>query len=127
GAAGGGSLSSPAFDLVLGEYDVIDLRQGSAVNRRDGLLIPELHVAALPAEDLSLLPSQQLIEIASSMQQPSARVQRAINAVLHEIQALQWQITSRLSARYALSATAFLLLMLGATLAMTLRNSLPLA
>lgn len=126
GITGGGSLSSPAFDLVLGEYDVIDLRQGSAVNRRDGLLIPELHLATLPAEDLSLLPSQQLIEIASSMQQPSARVQRAINAVLHEIQALQWQITSRLSARYALSATAFLLLMLGATLAMTLRNSLPL-
>ena len=42
------------------------------------------------------------------------------------LQRLQWEISARLLKRYALSVTAALLLVLGAILAMWLKNSQPL-
>ena len=54
------------------------------------------------------------------------RVLRRVESLKDRITDLRLQIESRLQRRYALSLTAMLLLVLGGTLAMVLRGSLPL-
>jgi lipopolysaccharide export LptBFGC system permease protein LptF len=120
--APGADLGHPAVDLLLSDCEVVDLRSGGAVNERAALTIPNLGVAGL-AGDLSKLPYRRLLQRAEDRGGP---IQNNAQRVAHAVRALELEIHSRIQRRYALSLTALLLLLLGATLAMWLRESLPL-
>ncbi|MHC4219428.1 MAG: LptF/LptG family permease [Planctomycetota bacterium] len=121
--AAGTTLSNPTIDLVIEDCQVTDLRQGAAVNHRAELKIPDLSMPGLTGDDPSALPFEQLLvraEGAEGMTQVRAtKLDRVVDN-------LKRGVNSRLARRYALSLTGMLLLLLGATLAMWLRNSLPL-
>ena len=116
------TLSNPTMDLVITDCQVIDLRSGGAANQRARLTIPSLVFPELAA-DLSRLPYEQLLARAEGL---GGSVERRAQHLLLSVANLRREIDSRLVRRYALSLTGFLLLVLGATLAMWLRHSLPL-
>ncbi len=118
------SLGMPQFDLALGRYEVYDLQGGGGVNVRERITFPSLAVSGVSSEDLLQLSSPELIVRAEGIRGENVR-NRAIQ-LERRIDRLQWEITSRLMNRYALSVTAPMLLLLGAMLAMWLRGSLPL-
>ena len=119
----GATLANPTVDLVLGNCEVVDLRSNGVTNAREKLPIPNLWLEPLVGDDPSLLPYSQLIVRAELLDE---RLRPQINWVLERVDYLDRTITSRLLRRYALSATAMLLLLLGATLAIWLRHSSPL-
>ncbi len=117
------TLANPTVDLVLGNCEVVDLRANGVTNAREKLPIPNLWLEPLIDDDPSLLPYRQLLVRAKL---PGDPLQSKIDRVIAAVDYLDRTITSRLLRRYALSATAMLLLLLGATLAIWLRNSSPL-
>ena len=123
GQSGGSSLSELTLSLTLQDYDVIDEKTGDVINQRARVVFVNLAVRELPQGNLSDLPYRELIDRASDAGGPAAG--RAAE-LADKVDILLWQIESRMQRRYALSATAMLLLLLGTTLAMVLRNSLPL-
>ncbi|MHC4767748.1 MAG: LptF/LptG family permease, partial [Planctomycetota bacterium] len=119
----GSHLSHPTIDLVVHDCQVTDLRQGAAVNQRAELKIPDLSPPDFVSEDPSQLPYRQLLTRAEG----STGITRHRAEYLDDmVEDLRLAIDSRLLRRYALSLTGMLLLLLGATLAMWLRDSLPL-
>ncbi len=120
--AAGATLDNPTVDLVLGKCDVVDLRSG-VTNARPGLPIPNLWLESLVGDDPSLLPYQQLLARAEQSGRP---MQPHIDRVVATVDRLVNNINSRLLRRYALSATAMLLLLLGSTLAIFMRHTMPL-
>jgi len=123
---GSEGTDSSLFDLYIGNHEVTDLRQGGSPNQMGTLTLPNLAVAGQSDEDLSLLPSAQLLAKAATIHGGPERVKSKAEKLVNEIRSLGREISARLLNRYALSATAFLLLMLGATLAMWQRGTLPL-
>jgi lipopolysaccharide export system permease protein len=121
--AAGATLSRPTIDLMLHDCRVTDLRQGSAANERAELKIPDLSLVGLPAEDPSQLSYEKLLARAEGS---AGRTQKAAERLAHVVNNLTRGVASRLARRYALSLTGLLLLVLGAVLAMWLRDSLPL-
>jgi lipopolysaccharide export LptBFGC system permease protein LptF len=119
----GATLANPTVDLVLHKCEVIDLRPTGVANARELLTIPNLWLATLTGDDPSLLPYEQLIDRAATTGGP---LEQQVDRVRDRVGFLERSITSRLLRRYALSATAMLLLLLGATLAIWLRHSQPL-
>lgn len=119
----GSTLTEPSFDLDLYECEVVDLRSNGSVNHRARLTIPILTVPQQTWQDLSKLPHEQLLKRAQHM---DGAVKGLARRLVEDIRTLRLEIHSRLQRRYALSLTAMLLLLLGATLAMLLRNSVPL-
>jgi len=117
------TLANPTVDLILANCEVVDLRSDGVANAREKLPIPNLWLEPLVGDDPSLLPYRQLIARAE-VHGDGLRPQ--IDVVLARVAYLDRTITSRLLRRYALSATALLLLLLGATLAIWLRHSAPL-
>jgi lipopolysaccharide export system permease protein len=121
----------PTFDLILQQYEVTNLRSGDAPNSREELTIPALTIAGAPEDSYAQWTSARIIDHApllkrSDTQDKSSKIDDKIAKLQDEIADLQREITSRLTARYALSITALLLLLLGSLLAMWLRGSLPL-
>jgi lipopolysaccharide export LptBFGC system permease protein LptF len=121
--AAGATLSRPTVDLMIRDCRVADLRHGSAVNERAELKIPDLSLPGLSTDDPSLLPYGELLARAEGS---AGRTQRQADRLAHKVSELTRGISSRLARRYALSLTGLLLLVLGAVLAMWLRESLPL-
>jgi lipopolysaccharide export LptBFGC system permease protein LptF len=119
----GSNLTHPTIDLVVHDCEVTDLRQGAAVNNRAELKIPDLSPPEFVSEDPSLLPYQQLLTRAEGSKGITRLRARYLDEMVED---LRLAIDSRLLRRYALSLTGMLLLLLGATLAMWLRDSLPL-
>ncbi|MCH8151546.1 MAG: LptF/LptG family permease [Planctomycetes bacterium] len=119
----GSTLTEPSFDLDLYECEVVDLRSDGSVNYRARLTIPILTLPQQTWPDLSKLPHEQLLKRAEQM---DGAVKSRARRLVEDIRILRLEIHSRLQRRYALSLTAMLLLLLGATLAMLLRNSVPL-
>ncbi len=124
--AAGGTLAAPAFDLVLSNTEVTDLKAGGAPNRRARLTFPNLALSGLSAEDLSKLPSGQLLDRARTAAEHPGPLRRYFLNLGDRLDALGRNIRGRLLKRYALSTTACLLLVLGAAMGMWLRESLPL-
>ncbi|MCH6550730.1 MAG: LptF/LptG family permease [Planctomycetes bacterium] len=124
--AAGGTLAAPAFDLVLSNSEVTDLKAGDAPNRRARLTFPNLALSGLSAEDLSKLPSGQLLDRARTAAERRGPLRRYFLNLGDRLDALGRNIRGRLLKRYALSTTACLLLVLGAAMGMWLRESLPL-
>ncbi len=121
-----GTLAAPAFDLVLSNTEVTDLKAGGSPNRRARLVFPNLAPSGLSAEDLSQLASGQLLDRARSAAEGPGPLRGYCLNLEDRLDALQRNIRGRLLKRYALSATACLLLVLGAVMGMWLRESLPL-
>ena len=119
----GATLANPTVDLVLGNCEVVDLRSNGVTNNRDKLPIPNLWLEPLVGDDPSLLPYSQLLERAELL---GEQLEPEINRLIGTVDYLNRTITSRLMRRYALSVTAMLLLLLGATLAIWMRHSSPL-
>ncbi len=119
----GATLANPTADLALGNCEVVDLRSNGVTNARDKLSIPNLWLESLVGDDPSLLPYGQLIDRAELL---GEQLRPQIDRVIARVDYLDRTITSRLLRRYALSATAMLLLLLGATLAIWMRHSSPL-
>ncbi len=121
--AAGSTAAAPSVDLLLGRCKVVDLGAAGVTNERDQLPIPNLALRALAGDDPSLLPYKQLLARVDA----ADTVHRAPVAwLVTVVDGLNRNIRSRLLRRYALSVTAMLLLVLGATLAMWLRHSTPL-
>ncbi len=123
GLSGGSSLSELAVSLSLEDYDVIDEKTGGLINQRERLEFVGLAASGLIEQDLSTLGYDELLQRAEGQ---GKRVMRRVEKLKDRITDLRLQIESRLQRRYALSLTALMLLLLGGTLAMVLRNSLPL-
>jgi lipopolysaccharide export LptBFGC system permease protein LptF len=119
----GTSLSDPTIDLMIQDCEVTDLRQGAAVNQRAELKIPDLSPMGFIGDDPSELPYERLLARADSS---DGVVRYRAERLALVVDGLTRGINSRLLRRYALSLTGMLLLLLGATLAMWLRDSLPL-
>ncbi len=119
----GATLANPTVDLLLGNCEVVDLRSNGVTNARDKLSIPNLWLESLVGDDPSLLSYSQLLDRAEI---GGEQLRPQIDLVLARVDYLDRTITSRLLRRYALSATAMLLLLLGATLAIWMRHSSPL-
>lgn len=117
------TLAEPAVDLLLSDCEVADLRAQGAVNRRAQLKLPELSLPGFAGGDPSELPYRQLLERARGY---GVSVTDRAEFLEQAVAGLRREIDSRLMRRYALSLTALLLILLGATLAMWLRHSLPL-
>lgn len=123
---GSSSLTMPAFELELLDAQVTDMRGGATVNRREHLADHNLMLSDVQTGNLSSLSSSQLLEYAGAMAQPDAAVQRAMENLEKGLMSVDNEITARLLYRYTQSTTVLLLLLIGATLSMWLRGTLPL-
>ena len=123
GQSGASSLSELALSLTLEEYDVIEEKTGDVINQRARVVFVNLAVRELTQGNLSDLSYGELIDRARDA---GGKAADRADELADKVDLLLWQIESRMQRRYALSATAMLLLLLGTTLAMLLRNSLPL-
>ena len=123
GQSGGSSLSDLAVSLALEDYDIIDEKTGGVINQRERLEFVGLAASGLIEQDLSTLDYEALMQRADGH---GSRVKSRVAVLKDRIKNLRLRIESRLQRRYALSLTALMLLLLGGTLAMVLRGSLPL-
>lgn len=123
----GTSLDTPLFDLVLGPHDVLNLSDPAAgANTRQSLVIPNLRLVGQAQAPWSARSGAQLLQLAEPLAVRQPGVRRSMDHYLAAVEKLHHEITARLLNRYALSLTALLLLLLGSTLAMLLRGTLPL-
>ncbi len=120
------TLSNPVFDLELSDCEVSDVGSGGSPNQRARLAIPSLVVPETEDRDLTHLSSRELLAMASEVGADDQPIEKRIDRLETALHRLDLEIAGRLNHRYALCVTAPLLLLLGATLAMLLRGSLPL-
>ncbi len=123
--SGSWMLAPPSLDLMLSACEVEDVRSG-AVNRRGELPVAGLRPPDAGRDEYGGWPSARLLQHAQGLPQRSAAAQQKLDRLRKEIDDLDLQITRRFSIRYAMCATAPLLLLLGAALSIWLRQSLPL-
>jgi lipopolysaccharide export LptBFGC system permease protein LptF len=119
------AMSVPSFDLELLDAVVTDMRSDGAVNRRERLVDQNLVPDGIRAIDYSALDSSTLLALARE-DEPIRRVQNAVDRLERRITDMDNEITGRLLNRYAQSTTVLLLLLMGASLAMWLRGTMPL-
>ncbi len=117
------TLAEPTFDLELLDCEVVASAGDQVINRRARLVLPGLQLESSGSQDLASLSSTELLKAAEGR---DGSIKKQADQLQEEITDLRLQIQSRLTRRYALSTTALLLLLLGSTLAMALRNALPL-
>ena len=120
----GSSLALPSFELVLENCDILDVSTGEVVNQRALAEYAALEVDDLKETKLAVQPYRYLLEKALGA---NGNVVAKAEILNQRVDDLLLQLNSRIQGRYALSGTAILLLLLGATLAMMLRQALPLA
>ena len=121
-----GSLKASTFQLTLKDVEVTDLRVGGVPNQRPQVIAANLIIPGVITADNSNLSSAELITQAQRYIEHSDSVAHAHSEMHRKVRKLNRDINSQILNRYALSSTAFLLLALGATLAIWLRGSLPL-
>ena len=123
----GGPLGEDTFNLQLRDCEVSDLDFPQIPNRREQVVIEDVSFTGIETSALTGRSSVALLDLAARLgDEAGGSVQVAAEKLRRERGELQREIRSRLLKRYALSATAMLLLLLGATLAMWLRDGLPL-
>jgi lipopolysaccharide export system permease protein len=125
--AEGTSLDTPMFDLLLGKHEVMNLTSpAGGANVREGLVIPNLRLTGQPDVDWSSRGGAELLQLGKRLEARHSAVRKWMDGYLAAVHKLHHEINARLLNRYALSITALLLLLLGSTLAMLLRGTLPL-
>lgn len=117
-------LQESTFSLLLEEYDVVDPQTGRT-NRRAQLSLTGLRLDGLQPDVAADWSSDALLAEAAAAP-PSVGIERRTERLERKLRELKDEIRARLHKRYALCLTAPLLLLLGATLAMWLRGTLPL-
>jgi len=117
---------SMALELTLERFMVRDVQSGGPPNQRELLRIKQLVLPQRPTADLYDLSSDELLQRAAALEDQFSSVAGPARRLRDRKESLQREIFSRLQKRYALSVSAMLLLLLGATLAIWLRHSLPL-
>ncbi|MCA9291138.1 MAG: LptF/LptG family permease, partial [Phycisphaerales bacterium] len=115
-----------AFDFVLLNYRITETSVDGATNVRARKVIPNLRSEFAPSSDLADLGTAELLERADAAPALRGRTEGRAAALRSRIDELLRDTRGRLWKRYALAATAPLLLMLGAILAVWRRESLPL-
>jgi Lipopolysaccharide export system permease LptF/LptG len=113
------------FDLALRDVRIEPL-DGGISNEKVEHPIIGLVLSDLPDDVHATQPSATLLGHAASMPTRSSAVDGSVAHLQRQIHSLLNDISSTMHQRYALSATAPLLLVLGAVLAVWLRGSLPL-
>ncbi|MHC4990185.1 MAG: LptF/LptG family permease [Planctomycetota bacterium] len=122
----GARLNRPSFTLMLEDYEVTELST-NVTNRRSEIALTGLAAAdSGELEELRTLPNQEMIERARELTGASSQLQQRAERLEYVLDDVRSEVRSRLGMRYALAITAPLLLLLGATLAIWLRGSLPL-
>ncbi len=116
----------PTFELVLGDFEVTDAQSGGAPNLRSGLTLKDLSLASGAVQDFSDLTAAQLVAKIQATQNLPHRIEHQAQKLGEDLVAFRRGIDSRIMRRTALAATAPLLLLLGACLAMWLKHSVPL-
>lgn len=119
-------LGEPTFELEMLNAEVQDLAHDGAVNQRERIADRNLRLAGLEVKEVEILPSRTLLERADPFRADNRTIEQAASRLQGRISDLEKEISARLLMRYAQSTTAMLLLVIGATLAMWLRNTLPL-
>lgn len=122
----GATLRSPTFELELLRTEVTDLTAGGIVNQRERLADRNLVLVGVELSQLLELSSDELLDQASAAANGDRGVRSAMERLRRQLNDLRYETHSRLHMRYAQSVTGVLLLVLGASLAMWLRGSLPL-
>lgn len=115
-----------SLELTLERCSVSDVGVDRPPNQRERIAFSGLALAGEQPISLVGLSSEALLARAASFEASNSNVAREAKDVRDKIVKLNLEITTRLQGRYALSITAMLLLLLGATLAVWLRNALPL-
>lgn len=125
----------PTFLLTVPESEAFDLRGPVELRARWPERIRALEVPDCRPVDRSGFSSAQLVTaaveplpggIAGPTQSIQGELQRLAKRLANEMSVLDLEITARILHRIGQSITAFLLLMLGAVLAVLLRRALPL-
>lgn len=124
-----GGIQGKQYNLELLDLAVEDLPDSIRSNTRERILVPDLVVPVGGEIDYSSLPLEEVVAIADGIDPAwkSPILVERLEYLDFKIAGLERQVISRLNRRYALSLTAFLLLLLGAMLAMLMRHSLPLS
>jgi lipopolysaccharide export LptBFGC system permease protein LptF len=121
------SLSGPTIDILIQECEVIDPEFPDTPNARREAPLENLGFGDENGDDGSLPPSAELLRAAETLDPVMyPEVAERERKLRNELKSLDHEITARLLKRYTLSVTALLLLVLGATMAMRLRESMPL-
>jgi len=125
-ATPGSATFGEFMNLVLSDCEVAyPARSDDAVARAE-VLISGLHAQGLQPETFENLNSGAMLERAEAIER-DRRVDRAADELRYELLNLHYEINARIWQRNAQATTILLLLVLGAVLAMAMRNSLPLA
>lgn len=114
-----------AFDIVATNVRVTT-RVENVINERNEIIRRNLLPPPSPASSYALQSSARLIELAETRSSGSPEVIRRVVWLQGRILEILRESRSHLAKRYALSATAVLLISLGAILAILLRESPPL-
>ncbi len=124
------NLNDPAreggFELLLAEYEIKDLQLGGPSNQREHLLLPAISLSGFSQDRLDQLSSEELLDRVENLPGSEGSLRKPVNELQSNFLSLENEVVSRIWKRYALSVTAFMLLMLGTIMAMALRDSLPL-
>ena len=123
----GGSLQGKQFDLEMLNLTVEDLPETIRSNTRERILVPDLLLPVGVSTDYADFSLEEVVEIAEATDPKSSALTKQLEYLDFKVSGLERQVISRLNRRYALSLTAFLLMLLGAILAMLMRHSLPLS
>lgn len=114
-----------ALELILWECSVREA-EAERANVRDRVAFSSLELAEEKAAPLEGLNVDALLARAAPFEQTNVSLAKEAQDVRDKVVKLNREISTRLHSRYALSITALLLLLLGATLAIWLRDALPL-
>lgn len=120
------ALEGHTIGLELEAYTVRDLTTNDPATPRARKLIPNLVPRGLSLPPRMERPSGELLALTSGSEGQPPRVAQARARLEGEIGWLERRIRSKIASRYAHALTAPLLLLLGAVLALVLRQSLPL-
>ncbi len=122
----GSAANAISFNLKMRGSTVYQIPDGGVLNVRREQVFGPLEIPGLEEQGFIDLDSSELNEMVMEIDAPSEELQRATRRLKDRIIELDNEIESRLQTRYAISVTAILLVMLGMTLAIYLKHSLPL-
>lgn len=119
-------LGHAAFELELLDCEIVDLQSPETVNRREQLTVRNLVLRDVDIEARPAYASEHMLTLVRDMEEPDELITRQADRLDREIAEMRREVRARILMRYAQSATALLLLLIGAMLAMVLSRSLPL-
>jgi lipopolysaccharide export LptBFGC system permease protein LptF len=118
--------AEPWIELDLVAMTVTALDGSNMRNERDGHRLVNLTLPSLATRDLAKQPAAAVLDAAHGPAGRNALIAGRRERLAWRIERLDWDVAALLLQRYSLSATALLLVMLGAILAIWMRSHQPL-